>query len=274
MSLKNYSCRRLFLIIFLGILLFPAETVSGLTKDSAFDSETLKYSIKWQNIVGAGHSTLSIENLAGTYHIAATTTSADWLKYLGISVKDVVEAKSNIELTKSYSYSANLQEGRYIKKKITRYNHELKKVSYQEDDKTPVEFDLEPYAIDLLSAIYAVRSQDFKVGKSIKTSVFDEKKFYDVETLVLAHELVEIDGRMVGAYKTKIILQTQGIFDRRGDLYIWFSDDERKVPIIIKSKVSFGSFYVTLSSPQLLEAAEQTAGDLKAAEQTAGDQDR
>ncbi|MBU2591449.1 MAG: DUF3108 domain-containing protein [Nitrospinota bacterium] len=261
MSLKNYSYRLLFLLVFLGLILYPKGSASAINKDSIFSRETLEYSIKWQNFVGAGHSTLSIVNIGGTYHIEATTTSAEWLKYLGIRVKDVVQARSNLELTKSYNYSANLQEGRYIKSKITRYDHELKKVSYQEDDKTPLEFDLKPYAIDILSAIYAVRAQEFKVGESIKTSVFDEKKFYDVETLILAHELVDIEGRMVGAYKTKVILQTKGIFDRRGDIYIWFSDDERKVPIIIKSKVSLGSFYVTISNPQLLEPAEQTAGN-------------
>lgn len=251
MNLKN-SYKLLFSLTLLGFILYPKGAVSEIIKEGTFAKETIEYSVKWQNIVAAGSSTLSIEDIDGVYHIEATTISADWLRYLGIKVKDVIKAQSNLKLTKSYSYSANMHEGKYRKKKFTHFDHELKKISYKEDNKESIEFDLKPYILDILSALYLVRTKDFKVGDSIKVSIFDEKKFYDVETLILGHESVDIGDKIIGAYKTKVILQTKGIFDRRGDLYIWFSDDEHKIPILIKSKVSFGSFYVTIANHEIL----------------------
>jgi hypothetical protein len=42
------------------------------------------------------------------------------------------------------------------------------------------------------------------------------------------------------------ILQSEGIFARTGDLHIWLTDDERRIPVMMKSKVKIGSITATL----------------------------
>ena len=42
-------------------------------------------------------------------------------------------------------------------------------------------------------------------------------------------------------------MKAGGLFKSKGSIYIWFSDDELKVPIKIKSKIVVGSIDAVLS---------------------------
>jgi len=44
----------------------------------------------------------------------------------------------------------------------------------------------------------------------------------------------------------KPLLKSAGIFARTGDMHIWLTDDERRMPVLMKSKVRIGSIVVTL----------------------------
>jgi hypothetical protein len=41
-------------------------------------------------------------------------------------------------------------------------------------------------------------------------------------------------------------LKTEGIFQRRGKMTLWLTDDENLIPVAVRSKVLIGSFYATL----------------------------
>ena len=53
-----------------------------------------------------------------------------------------------------------------------------------------------------------------------------------------------------GSYATVVVapsIRTKGMFAEGGEAQVWFSDDERRVPVQVKSK--FGGFSVTLALP-------------------------
>jgi len=54
----------------------------------------------------------------------------------------------------------------------------------------------------------------------------------------------------VGRFKTIVVhplLKSEGIFARTGDMFIWLTDDERRIPVQMKSKVIVGSITATLT---------------------------
>jgi hypothetical protein len=76
--------------------------------------------------------------------------------------------------------------------------------------------------------------------------VFDNKKLYKVEIQVLNKETVETP---LGTFKTiliKPIMKSEGIFYRKGDILIWLTDDEKKIPVMLKTKVPVGSVKAVL----------------------------
>ncbi|MBI5756229.1 MAG: DUF3108 domain-containing protein, partial [Nitrospirae bacterium] len=53
----------------------------------------------------------------------------------------------------------------------------------------------------------------------------------------------------VGVFNTiqiKPILKFEGIFQRKGDVYIWLTDDNRKMPVKMRSKILIGSISADL----------------------------
>jgi hypothetical protein len=41
-------------------------------------------------------------------------------------------------------------------------------------------------------------------------------------------------------------MKTEGIFNRKGAIYIWITDDARRIPVLMKTKVAIGSVTATL----------------------------
>ena len=63
---------------------------------------------------------------------------------------------------------------------------------------------------------------------------------------VLGREVVETPA---GKFKCVVIepkLKAGGIFKNKGRLVIWLTDDERRMPVLMKSKVAIGSISATL----------------------------
>jgi hypothetical protein len=40
------------------------------------------------------------------------------------------------------------------------------------------------------------------------------------------------------------------VFQHKGEIYIWLTDDERKIPVLMKSEISIGSIMATLVAMQ------------------------
>jgi len=85
-----------------------------------------------------------------------------------------------------------------------------------------------------------------KVGNTYNIDIFDCKTLWNTEVKVLRREEIETQ---LGKFKTVVIqpiLKSEGIFARSGDMYIWLTDDERRIPVLMKSKVKIGSIAATL----------------------------
>ncbi len=48
-------------------------------------------------------------------------------------------------------------------------------------------------------------------------------------------------------------LKFEGLFKHQGQMHIWVTDDERKVPVLIKSKIVIGSIDVVLRDAIVVE---------------------
>ena len=44
----------------------------------------------------------------------------------------------------------------------------------------------------------------------------------------------------------KPLMKSEGIFNRKGDMFIWLTDDERRLPVKMRTKVVVGSITATL----------------------------
>ncbi|HKJ89286.1 MAG TPA: DUF3108 domain-containing protein, partial [Gammaproteobacteria bacterium] len=54
-------------------------------------------------------------------------------------------------------------------------------------------------------------------------------------------------GKDTPTVKVRPRLKTDGVFSRKGKLWVWFTDDERHIPVRMRSKIAIGSVTARLT---------------------------
>jgi hypothetical protein len=95
--------------------------------------------------------------------------------------------------------------------------------------------------------LYYLRTQELWPGKTIAIDNHSGRRIYPLETRVLREERVTVKAGTFDCYVVEPFPRG-GAFRSKGSLVVWLTKDERKMPVLIKSKVFFGSVAVKLVS--------------------------
>jgi hypothetical protein len=74
----------------------------------------------------------------------------------------------------------------------------------------------------------------------------DNKKVYDLKVIIQRKERIKVDAGTFDCIMVQPVLQGEAIFKQQGELWVWLTDDERKIPVQMKSKVAVGSITTEL----------------------------
>ena len=215
---------------------------------SAFDvPERLDFVLKWTGLKAGIASLETVKEANGNIRIISIANSADWVSvFYPVEDRVISTVESNSTL-KSLNYRVLLKEGRHRRDKEFIFDHTAKKVFLRDNLKHELaEFPMQNGIFDPLAAFYNMRRMDLEVGKSVFVPVFDSKKVWNVEVQVLRKEKIETS---LGVFDTIVIrpdMKSEGIFSGKGELLIWLTDDGKKIPVLMKSKVTVGSIVAEL----------------------------
>jgi hypothetical protein len=234
-------------ILFAGVVLMCALPLRA----GAFPvPERLEFEISYGGIL-AGRAVQEVIREGDEVHIISTAKSASWLRVF-FPVDDRIESvlmsgSSQHPIGMPRLYRIRIHEGR------TRFNREAvfdrRTLEVRTKDNVDNSVTVKPITeqtYDTLSSFFFFRSIPFQVGTSYSIDIFDCKKLMNTEVQILRREVVKT---RLGSFKTVVIkpmLKSEGVFDRTGDMLIWLTDDERRIPILMKSKVKIGSITATL----------------------------
>lgn len=204
--------------------------------------ETLDYELKWLRITG-GSARMTVGPL-GDDRVRITSVGKSSPGFSRIfKVRDEIETIVAKEDFSTLRYTKRLDEqGDKIEEVTTiedgvatRKRRKIKKV----DVPRPVH--------DPISLIYHLRTLDLSPGKTHDFTVIADGKVYTVHAIVVRREVITTPA---GRFNTVVIeprMSAAGV-DREERLWIWYSDDERKLPVRIRSEVNFGAITATLSA--------------------------
>ena len=212
--------------------------------------ERLEFDISYTGIA-AGSAVQEVTQSGNVVHIVSTAHSAAWLKIF-FPVDDRIEsvlvngAQEHV-LGLPRLYTERIKEGNTRFQKDAIFDRQKLEVTTKDLlKKTETIQKITAQTYDTLSSFYYFRTVALQVGKSSFIDIFDCKKLWNTEVQVLRREEIETP---LGRFKTvviKPILKSDGIFARTGDMFIWLTDDERRIPVMMKSKVKIGSITATL----------------------------
>lgn len=212
--------------------------------------QTLTYSVDWR-VFPAGTAVLHFEAAGDHEKISASADTIGAINLLfhvsdkfqstfdrakGCTSefnKQTVEGRRQISSTLKLDYIA----GRSILDEKNLVNGQTKHVE-------------EPIAgclTDLLSGVYYASSQPMEVGKSFVVPVVDAMHTVNVTMKVEGREEVKTP---LGTFKTIRVQPTAdaGVVKNRGNIWIWYTDDERHLPVQMRARLFWGTITFRLSA--------------------------
>jgi len=236
-------------IMMLTPLIFCLTFIFALPSYALEIPEKLIFDLTWTGIK-AGTATQEIIEEKESIRVVSIARSADW-----ISVFFPVEDRVESILTKAApphlgiprNYRIKTREGNHRKDKEIIFDHDRRKALYINHlGKEKVDVAIKENTYDIYSSFYYVRTLPLEVGKSVYVSVLDNNELWDVEVQVLKKEKLKTIFGEVNTILIKPLIKSEGIFQRKGEIFIWLTDDARRIPVKMKTKVMIGSITATL----------------------------
>jgi len=211
--------------------------------------ERLTFSIDY-GLINAGEGTLEVAGLVDVdgdtcYRIESTARSNSF--FSGIyKVRDKVVSYVDREGLFSRYFMKRLREGTYRKTVEIEFDHQQGKARYH-DGKV---FDVPAGVHDVLSAFYFVRTLDLEVGKDLFLSAHSSRESYDLKVIVHRQEAVETDFGTHDCWVVQPVMMGEGLFKHEGDLMIYITADERRIPVLMTTRLPVGSIAARLRDYQ------------------------
>ena len=100
---------------------------------------------------------------------------------------------------------------------------------------------------DIISCLYYARTVlPMRPGAALAMNVYHDKKNRPVEARVEGVETVEGPWGKVETARVLVIMPFHGLFMNRGNIRVWITTDERRMPVRMKAKVVIGSIMADL----------------------------
>jgi hypothetical protein len=113
--------------------------------------------------------------------------------------------------------------------------------------------------LDDASFLYFVRTIPLEVGATYEFDRYFRPDRNPVKIRVLRRERVKVPAGEFDAIVIQPIIKAKGIFAEGGRAELWLSDDNNRIMLQLRSKLSFGSLNLHLTSFRLANAPQDPA---------------
>lgn len=247
--MKNLT---IILILLFGNNLFAEDCIEG-SNDAFGDNESLKYKVfyNWKDVwLKAGTVTFEVEDEKldniSTYHITAIGKTYPFYNMF-YKVNDVYETFVEKESVKPRKFLRDVHEGGFKLDHEYNFDRESLRVNTQSvvntGPKKVNNFDFNTCTQDMLSAIYFMRTIDFKnmnIGDEKPVEVFLDNEFYNLSMIYKGKATVETKFGKISCLKVQPKVISGRVFQDDESVIVYVSDDENKIPVLIESPLSVG----------------------------------
>ncbi len=215
------------------------------------DEEIFKYDVSWSGGIKIGELHLEKNALKGIengHEIRAFITTKGGAVHLFYPISDLHVTKVRGKSKLPYHYEVWQEEGyNYTAHRIFEYDQEKHYVRYTKDEKLKGEYTLEGRVNNEFSSFFNSRLMSFTEGEPFLVPTFADKK--RVEVAVHPIKTKTLKNTILGDVSTveiMPIMKFKGLYDKKGDTVIWYTNDKCRVPVQINSKIAIGSLTAKL----------------------------
>ncbi len=172
-------------------------------------------------------------------------------KLFGVKVNDRFSAVVNTMDFGLQTSSKVIEEGSVRREQKSVIDRESGRVTFTERDlanakaEPKIKQAVSPSWIqDMLSACYFVRTQKLNEGDVIPIPISDGGQIYNIEVVVGKREEVKVDAGKFKAIKLNAKIFDGRYIKRSGEMFLWMSDDAKRIPV--RAKIKTGGATVTV----------------------------
>lgn len=218
------------------------DTIRTVPQTAFRVGERLVFDVGY-SFITAGEAVMSIPKLdtafgRDCYQVLFTVHSTPSFSWI-YKVDDRYETILDKEGIFPWRFSQRIREGKYSRDYdavLDQVNH----VAITEGGTFPIP----PYIQDVVSAFYFVRTMDFTSSRPGERTIlynFTKDTSYTLAVKFLGRQQIKVDAGTFRCVIVEPLIQEGGLFKSEGRVIIWLTDDERKIPVKVSTKVVVGS---------------------------------
>lgn len=217
--------------------------------------QRFRYDIEW-SFVRVGEATLEVEskpldwNGQPAWHIIHTARTNRFADNF-YKVRNRIESWLAADGSRSLHYQKVEREGKSLRDVTVDFDWATMQARYSNRGQSIDPIDIQPGTHDPVSVVYAARFRLPVEPGEMQLPVADGKRFMSIVIRILKKEWIEVPaGRFEAILVEPEVKELGGVFrkSKRAKIQIWFSADDRRLPLLVASKVAVGSFRAKLAS--------------------------
>jgi hypothetical protein len=211
--------------------------------------EELLFEVRWMGL-RAGTASMAVRSQLvrdghDVYHIQALAESSPFFS-LFYAVRDLSETFVDVRELHPWHFHLDQREGSRATQQTVAFDQQRGVATYTKNQEAPREVKIPLGVQDSLSSFYILRTLPLRVGQSIHMHTFSNGKTYDVEVQILRREKIAAYWGTVDTIVVRPVMRFQDILRQKGDVLIWVTDDERRIPLRMTTAIKVGSIEATL----------------------------
>ena len=253
----------------LSILILVLMSNYSFSQKTAYDDgEWLKFRVHY-GLITAGEATLKVKtefiDAEETFHVIGygeTTGFTSWF----FNIQDHYETYIIKGKDLPKRFIRKIDEGGHTKDIQIDFDHTTQNATitnFENDTKKIVSFPRE--AQDMVSSFYYLRNnlnaKDINANNEIELDMFFDRENYKFKLKFLGREILDTKFGAVSCIVFRPYVQSGRVFKEKESLTIWISDDDNKIPLLIKADLSVGSLKATLVEFKNLKNSFKIVGD-------------
>ena len=204
--------------------------------------ERLVYDVGY-SFITAGEAVFSIpsvETMHGRecYQVLFTVNSTPTFSFF-YKVDDRYETILDKKGIFPWRFTQRIREGKYSNDFAAEFN-QLNNIATTKGGSYPIP----PYVHDVVSAMFYVRTLDYskcRPGEKILLQNFFKDTTYQLAVKFLGYQQISVDAGKFNCVLVEPLIMEGGLFKSDGRIIIWMTNDERKIPVKVSTKVVVGS---------------------------------
>ncbi len=215
--------------------------------NNAFEEgEHLEYKVKF-GFLTAGRATFRIPEII-TYNnrpsfriVVEMKTNSTFSTVF--KVDDWLTSILDVDGLFPWYFERRIREGKYTSHDRIAFDHYAQRAFTDQDT-----LQIDPYTQDTISIIYYARAIPLRVGEYIDITNYSPHQLYHLRLLIDRMEQIKVPAGSFECFHVKPGIEPGYEEKAKGQMELWISADDRRIPVQVKTDLPFGSLTMKLKN--------------------------